>query len=370
MRRLAVLLAAALVVAGCGHPLIPDPAPKAPETAASLGRSDLPILGQKSPVLGVNLYALDNYPASVVRVDGTRMLGYIKHVLKADAVSIVWHFYAPSRYHDVGASGTTLSPRNVRILTRIAKRYGLQVEYRPLILVPNEDNPWEGLIAPYPERRWFDNYYRAELPYLRMAQRLGVSEFVTATEMTHLNPSPLWPSFFGRVSHVYHGLISYTAWDGDYFGHNPGTGNRPAAPFRVARPKLLPVKYLGMDMYWHTSLPADATSAEVTAAWEALFGKMPASVLRRTAIDETGIQARAGAYTNPGDLSVAGRPDDQVQANWFTAACATVARYHMRGVFFWKVDLTDNPAHPATSLSTFEGRKGVAAISECKRILH
>jgi len=59
-----------------------------------------------------------------------------------------------------------------------------------------------------------------------------------------------------------------------------------------------------------------------------------------------------------------------VQANWFTAACAMVAKYHMRGVFFWKVDLTDNPAHPATSLSTFEGRKGVAAISECARILH
>ena len=59
-----------------------------------------------------------------------------------------------------------------------------------------------------------------------------------------------------------------------------------------------------------------------------------------------------------------------MQVNWFTAACATVRQYHMRGVFFWKVDLTDNPAHPATSLSTFEGRKGAAAISECARILH
>ena len=26
------------------------------------------------------------------------MLGYIKHVLKADAVAIVWNFYAANRY--------------------------------------------------------------------------------------------------------------------------------------------------------------------------------------------------------------------------------------------------------------------------------
>ena len=28
------------------------------------------------------------------------MLGYIKNVLKADAVGIVWNFYAPSRHRD------------------------------------------------------------------------------------------------------------------------------------------------------------------------------------------------------------------------------------------------------------------------------
>jgi hypothetical protein len=313
----------------------------------------------------VNLYALSNYPAAVVRADGERTLSYIKHVLKADAVGIVWNFYARNRYSDdIGATSATLSARNVGILTRIAKREGLQVEYRPMVMVPSQSNPWAGLINPYPPAKWFDNYYRAELPYLKLAQRLQVREFVTATELQDLNSSPLWPSFFARVSQVYHGVISYTAWDGNYFGSPPGK------PMQKATPELLPVKYLGMDMYWHMSLPANATSAEVTAAWEALFGKMPASVLRRTAIDETGIQARAGAYEDPGDLAAPGRRSDRVQANWFTAACLTVAKYHMRGVFFWKVDLTDNPAHPATSLSTFEGRKGAAAISECSRILH
>jgi hypothetical protein len=370
MRRWALLLAAAMMATACQHPLYPGPA-RVPETAASLGKSDWPTLGANGPVLGVNLYALGNYPAATVRADGARMLGYIKHVLKADAVGIVWNFYTPNPYHDpVGTASATLSPQNVGILTQIAERDGLSVEYRPLVLVSGTANPWEGQIRPYPEKGWFSDYYRAELPYLRVAQRFRVSEFVTGTELTGLNHSGYWPSFFASVSRVYHGVISYAAWDGDYFGHDPGGPGRPAPPFQVARPALLPAKYLGMDMYWHMNLPPGATPAQVTASWDELFSKVPASVLRRTAIDETGIQARAGAYLNPGDLAAPGRPDEPVQANWFTAACAMVAKYHMRGVFFWKVDLTDNPAHPATSLSTFEGRKGVAAISECARILH
>jgi hypothetical protein len=361
----AVLLTAAWAVTGCASSLIPKPAKTPAKTAAALGASEWPVLGSKGPILGVNLYALDNYTAAEVRAYGNHVLGYIKNVLKADAVGIVWNLYARNRYSDdVGATGHTLTARNVGILTRIAKRDHLLVEYRPLVLVPSQQNPWEGLISPYPPAGWFANYYRAELPYLKLAQRLHVPEFVTATELHSLNRSPLWPSFVARVSRVYRGLISYTAWDGDYFGHPPDT------VIQTAKPDLLPVKYLSMDMYWHMHLQADATSAEVTAAWERLFGKVPASLLRRTAIDETGIQARAGAYSNPGDLGASGIPSEQVQVNWFTAACATARRYRMRGVFFWKVDLADNTAAPATSLSTFEGRRGAAAIRECARTLH
>jgi hypothetical protein len=365
-----LLLVATIATTGCGHPLIPKSAAKTGKTTAASGRgiSELP-LGSSGPVLGVDLYALSDYPAAVVRADGQRVLGYVKHVLKADAVGIVWSFYAPSDHSDaVKATNATLSATDVGILTRIAARDHLLVEYRPAIYVRNGPggNHWERLISPGNPKRWFSGYYRAELPYLRMAQRLGVREFVTETELHELNGSALWPPFLARVSRVYHGVISYAAWDGDYFGTAPGTPVQQGTP----GVHLLPVRYLGMDMYWHMHLRATASSAQVTAAWEALLGKVSGSVLRRTAVDETGIQARAGAYADPPDLTVPGRRSERVQVNWFTAACATVRRYHMRGVFFWKVDLTDNPAHPAASLSTFEGRKGAAAISECARILY
>jgi hypothetical protein len=364
-----LLLAAVMTLAACGHPLIPtsalrpartprpsvtplsfpltSPAPAASTSATALGA------GSQGPVLGVDLYALSNYPPAVAAADGRRTMYYIRHVLKADAVGIVWDYFASSRQSDaVQRTSSTLSARDVGILTRIARKDHLQVEYRPLIFVRGLADPWEGRISPRHPAAWFQSYYQAELPYLMLAQQQGVSEFVVATEMAALNSSPLWPSFFAQVSRVYHGVVSYTAWDKDYFG----------AP-------LLPVRYLGMNMYKKLRLPGTATATQVAAGWAGYFDAVPASVLRRTAIDETGIPARAGGYHRPQALGAPGALDEQVQVNWFRAACVTVRRFHMRGVFFWKVDLTDNPTSPAASLSTFEGRPGAAAIGACARIL-
>jgi hypothetical protein len=367
LARLTVSAAAVsvLMTAGCEHSVGAASGGEAGKTAAALGKSQWPVLGENQPMLGVDLYALSNYPPAEVEADGKRMLAYIKNVLKADAVGIVWNFYTRSPTSvTIQATKDTLSASNVAILTKLARKYGLRVQYRPLIFVTGGGDPWEGKITPSLQPSWFSSYYRAELPYLRIAQQLHVQEFVTGTELAFLNNSPLWSPFFARVSRVYHGTISYSAWDGNYFGADPG------AEFQAAAPELPPVKYVGMDMYWHTHIRPAATSSEVTAAWQALFDKVSPALLRRTAIDEIGIPARVGAYLDPQNLGRSGRLNEQVQANWFTAACATVQRYHMRGVFFFKVDLTDRPAHPATSLSTFEGRQGAAAISNCAQILH
>jgi hypothetical protein len=82
-----------------------------------------------------------------------------------------------------------------------------------------------------------------------------------------------------------------------------------------------------------------------------------------------GIAARAGAYGAPQLLGSPGRLDERAQDGWFTAACAAVKQFDMRGVFFFKVDLTDNPAHPAKSLATFKGMKGARAIAARASIL-
>jgi hypothetical protein len=366
MKRLILFAAAvALLAAGCGHPLIPaaqahpsgHPSPTQPDQSSAVPVSLGPAAVPGGPVLGVDLYALSNYPASVVEADGERTLQYIKTVLKASAVGIVWNLYAPSRTSDViKSTSETLSAANVEILTEIARQEGLKVFYRPLIFVSSDPgDPWEGKISPPHPSAWFASYYRAELPYLRAAQQFGVAEFVADTEMHSMITNPGWAAFYERIAKVYHGVVSYASWDGDFFPPDGHIQDLPA---------------LGMDMYEPMpQLSSSAPEAEVLRGWEAFFSQMPASVLQRTTIQEMGIEARAGAYLHPPALGAAGTLDETVQANWFTAACQAVHKYHMRGLFFWKVDLTDNPAFPASSLSTFEGKLGAQAIAHCSSIL-
>jgi hypothetical protein len=359
IKRIAALLLLAATVAGCGHPMIPASAlsqfdqPGATEQAGP--ESEFAAIGANGPVLGVNLYALKNYSAVRVEADGKRMLSYIRNVLHASAVDIVWNFYAPSFYANaVDSTSATLSASNVAILTAIAKQDDLLVEYRPLIMIYG-DHPWEGHIEPTDPQLWFSNYYNMELPYLQVAQQYGINEFVAATEMSGLNNSPYWSAFFARIGGIYHGVVSYAASENEYFPPNM---------------KLFHVSDVGVDMYEPIPLSASASEAQVTTAYESFFAGVPSSVLRRTAIDETGIEARAGAYQGPSFMTIPGVLNEAVQANWFLAACHTVQRYHLRAVFFWKVDLTDYPlTHPASSLSTFEGKEGAKAIAMCANIL-
>ena len=80
------------------------------------------------------------------------MLGYIKHVLKADAVAIVWNFYTRDPYKDlVGRVRCHAVPAERRHPHPASPSgTGLQVEYRPVILVIRKANPWAGLIKPVP----------------------------------------------------------------------------------------------------------------------------------------------------------------------------------------------------------------------------
>lgn len=344
----AVLLAA---VTACSFSPI-----QAATSASRSARQGVAVIGSNGPVVGVNLYALHNYTAAQTTADGKRTLSYIKNTLHASAVDLVWNMYVPSDYaNSVVTDKTTLSAANIGILTKIAQADGLLVEYRPLLFVQTSGNTWEGRVEPSNPVQWFGSYYAKNLPYLAMAQKYHINEYVIGTEMNRLTPARQWAGFLASCARVFKGEISYA--QDQYFYFPPLT-------------QLPPTKLAGMDMYEPLKLPASAPLSKVVAAFEAFFAKVPASLLRKTAIQETGIEARAGAYSHPPNLLLAGVLDQVVQFNWFTAACQTVKRFHMRGVFFWKVDLSDYPlTHPASSLSTFEGKQGAVAISKCESII-
>jgi hypothetical protein len=376
MRRLAcLLLVAAALVAGCGHPLIPQSvvaahqtvkahakaAAAAKATAAASPTAAPPVsrvaqIGANGPVVGVNLYATSNYSAAQTQADGIRMMSYIKNDLHAGAVDIVWNFYASNdSSNTVLTDSTTLTADNVAILTQIAQEYHLLVAYRPLMFV-HIQNTWEGNIKPANSRLWFDSYYNQNLPYLRMAQRYHVAEYIIGTEMDGVIGNALWPGFIARSNQVYQGVVSYAAHEYLYF------------PPKHQIPNM---QYLGVDMYEKMNIPASSSQARVTQNYESWFAKMPASELRRTAIIETGISGVDGAYGSPSNLNLTGNMDPVIQQRWFTAACQAVKKFQLRAVFFWKVNLADMPlTHPASTPATFEGRLGAQAIAACASIIN
>jgi glycosyl hydrolase family 113 len=343
-----------LGIAACGHPLIPRSVLDQNSPSPSSSPPSSPAAKQRLAVLGVDLYSSADYPLSVVQRDGARNLYYIKHVLGAQSVGIVWNLYSPSVHSDmVRASDITLSPPKIAVLTREALSEGLSVEYRPLIRVGPQWR-WEGSIRPHNQKAWFRHFYDAELPYLRLAERLHINKFVVSTELRDLNSSNEWPSFFRRVKEHYHGIVSYTAFQGTYFS---------------ASGRLLPVHWLGVDPYPDLHLPDTATPHQLFAAWDGLFRQMPPAILARTTLEEVGFAGISGAYSAPQDWNRVARPNALMLARWFTAACTVVRKYHMRGIYFYEVNLLDNPSRPLTFPAFFVGKPGAQAIHSCRSIL-
>jgi hypothetical protein len=346
------------MTAACSLSHIQAPRAEPARAAVSISPFTPGSIGANGPVVGVNLYAVNDYTAAQTETDAVRTLSYIKNTLHADAVDIVWNMYTPTPTANqaVTEKATTLTAQDVGIVTKLAQqKYHLQVEYRPMMFVQRQTH-WAGTVNPTDPAKWFGSYYAANVPYLQEAQKHHVNEYVIATEMVDLTPyNTLWEAMIAKAARLYKGQISVTAHEAYYFPPH----------FKVPATRLT-----GFDYYEKLPLPATAPLSAVTAAYEKYFLKAPAALLRRTAIQETGIAAVAGAYANPADIGQSGTIDETVQRNWFFAGCAAVKRFHLRGIFYWKVDLADFPLTPAKSPATFEGRTAAHAVARCATILH
>ena len=175
-----------------------------------------------------------------------------------------------------------------------------------------------------------------------MAQRYHINEYVIGTEMKALSPAKQWKSFLAKSAKVFRGADQLRA-----------------EPVRLLPPAHRPsaATLTGVDMY------EPLKTARVGFAQQGGGGLR--QVLRRGArVDPAqdrdpgdGHRGPGGRLPGPPNLTLTGKLDQTIQYNWFTAGCAAVKRFHLRAIFFWKVDLADNPVtHPAPSLSTWEGR--------------
>jgi hypothetical protein len=328
----------------------------AASAAATVASGDTVV---SKPLVGVNLYVNKDYSLAETKAWGARDLKYIADTLGLKAVAVAWDYNVPSPSSDTVTASSSRTPTmaDLAALTAIARTYRLRVEYRVLYAIGDSDSRGQSIL-PKNLTAWLRSLLAAETPALKLAQRDHVSEFIVGTEMASIDQSPLWGAFFTKAAKVYRGILSYASWGG-----KGGFGG-----FFSSQRVPLPLRYYGASAYPPFNLPPTASVEQLTKAWLAFLRRDPESVLRLTAIDETGIPAVAGSYRDPYQWNGLGnaQPDLAVQANWYRAACQAAGLVHVRAIYFWSAVLSADPASAKTPLVGFEGHPATeAAIRSC-----
>lgn len=215
----------------------------------------------------------------------------------------------------------------VGVVVQIAHAAGLKVFLRPLIDEKNlaARHTWRGELRPRDVEVWFAKYYETLKPYLEMAQSTEVEYFAIETELDSLADQNQWSQVIALSKNLYSGdlEVSYS-WD------------------TYAKKLRWPLTIFGFDAY--PRLPRDpvtATPKDLLDGWDWLLWHRHSydiPDLAAATISEIGIAAQDGAYGWPasGGVPFRGHPfNQQVQVNWFTAACAFMRQQKLQGIYFW-----------------------------------
>lgn len=254
-------------------------------------------------------------------------------------------------------------PGILAIVVQAAHAAGLQVLIRPMVdqenLFAEANGDWRGVLRPKNVGLWFDNYWSMLKPYLEMAQNMHVEDVVLETELDSLAHYSNWAGIIRISRQVYAGTLIWNySWN------------------TAARKVLRRYTSFGIDAYPKVGLPATATPRQLVRQWNSLLETHTAYLvpnIAATTINEIGIPAQNGAYSAPwkGALQPLSshKFNQQIQANWFTAACMFVKQHKMRGIYFWGPWLTahqgsmytaPNPSQPSNIQP-----QGAAAIKAC-----
>jgi hypothetical protein len=286
---------------------------------------------------GVNVYLTDDcsLSASEWQTTATNAVDSVKS-LGANAIALAFPFYmdsinansvvmsdrCPSAADATAPPRNTVSPERLAVLVQKAHAAGLDVVLRPLLDEANLTK-WRGVIEPTDESAWFASYGDQLRPYLRMAQTNKVEQFSVSGELNSLAASRYWPALIASVRRLYSGrLVFATTWPVG------GTTAHPSGSI------------VGIDAYPRLASTKDSASAsEVLAGWnDALRTE---SIPNGATLYEVGINANDGAYALPSAIAQ-GAFNEQVQANWFTAACEFVKTHKLGGIYFWGPDIRFN----------------------------
>ncbi|MGO8957671.1 MAG: glycoside hydrolase family 113 [Streptosporangiaceae bacterium] len=334
------LLAVALLgsaVAGC----VAAPAPAKP---AALVYRTVPAPAVQ---LGIDI-DFYTYPGQDVAAAASADVAYVKS-LHANSISVSFPFFTPGPGSStVEGTNATPPPAELALVASTAERAGLYVSIRPLLDQSSSSigisrTTWK----PADPAAWFASYRKFLLPYVAMAQRARVPEFIDGAEFTAFGGSRFWNGLVTALRAVYHGTVVYANNWGIPLAGNGGAGVRES-----------------VDSYHPLQLPVHASLARVTAGWRAYDRTLPAGTVET----EIGIAAVPGAYALPYQNYWKGAPlVPEIQTRWFTAACNAAASERIGGLYFWSLGFGQALHSPPTAAAptSWVAGPGARAISSC-----
>lgn len=311
------------------------------------------------PQLGVQVYWVDDPTDSpeVLRRKAARVFDHVVG-LEANSVSISFPFFSESiTASAVTTDARTPSPGRLGVVVDEARRSGLRVAVRPLLdeanLTAVDSRDWRGNLAPVDLDAWYASYQAFLEPYLVMAAEHQVATMVLGAELNSLQGDPHWAAISATARALYPGELAYASnWDS----------------YDEVRGGVMPVDTVGIDAYPQLRLGPESTEADMAAAWTAwLDATVPAG--DATLLFEVGAAAESRTLDNP---AVPHRPgaalDEGIQARWLAAACAATRTRGLGGLYWWKIELDDEPAeaNPVTDLhDSFLGRAAEDRMRAC-----
>ncbi len=323
-----------------------------------------------TPQYGIDVYAPDNCASSSVwQSEATNTMEGFKS-LGANSVGITFPIYTADwnsnsvftadLCNEPSATPVPLqtpSPGRVAVLVHAAQLAGLHVLLRPEIQESNLylTGHWRGTLAPTDKTAWFQSYQSVLQPYLQMAQANGVTRFSIAIELVSLGSSSTqWKATIAGAQQLYKGQLVFAAsWEAGY-----GVSYANTAAAEDAYPDL-------------TQAGSSWSVSQLLAAWNANLKTVhfPVAATSET-IDEVGILALDGAYGLPCCYSAPNEVFNQnIQANWFTAACNFVKTNKLTGIYFWGPFLAFNSGNLLTQPNSSSPAElqpaGQAAIRAC-----
>jgi hypothetical protein len=276
------------------------------------------------------------YPGQDVAAAAIATVSYARS-LHANAIGISFPFFMKSRYGaGVYAGSATPTPDQLATVIIAARRAGMRVTLRPL-LDEKALGRSRASLRPVNQAVWFTSYRQFLVPYLVMAQKLQVSEFITGAELTQFSLSWRWKELNASISRIYHGQLGCS--DNLQFRRGGcGTAVQLVDAYHPLQPPL-------------------------AAAWISYDATFP----RGTVLAEVGIAAVYGAWVKPWLINWPGSVlDPAMQAQWFTDACHAATAAHLHGIYFWSLDMSNQQTGPThADEAQWAGSAGASAISRC-----